>query len=169
MSSQEAIMSLTRHTILLVEDDASDSIILQRTLRGLSLAKPLQVVPSGEMAISYLDGNDPFVNRERHPLPTLIFLDLKLPGLSGFEVLTWIRQHPRLSKIQVVVLTGSRKSLDLYRAYELGANSYLVKPVKAEDLAGLAQSLNLPWLTLTESAPRNDLSGTGSLGQELAL
>jgi two-component system response regulator len=85
-------------------------------------------------------------------------LDLKLPGLSGFEVLTWIRQHPKLNKTQVVVLTGSRKSLDVYRSYELGANSYLVKPVRPEDLRSLADSLKLPWLSLTEEQATQALS-----------
>jgi CheY-like chemotaxis protein len=145
-------MSLARHTILLVEDDRNDVMLLQRVFSRLELARPLQVVPSGELAIAYLDGEPPFEDREQHAAPTLVFVDLKLPGLSGFEVLTWIRQHPRLTKMQVVVLTGSKRSLDVYRAFELGANSYLVKPVKSADLAGLAQSLKMPWLSLTGEA-----------------
>jgi CheY-like chemotaxis protein len=143
-------MSLARHTILLVEDDPDDVILLQRLLGGLKLARPLQVVPTGELAVAYLDGEGKFANRQQYPQPTLLFLDLKLPGLSGFEVLTWIRQHPRVSRAQVVVLTGSRRSLDVYRACELGANSYLVKPVRPEDLATLAQNLKMPWLALAQ-------------------
>src|SRR5512138_2531815 len=131
-------MSLSRQTILLVEDDLDDARLLERSLSRWDGTKPIQVVPSGEQALAYLEGREPFADRERSPLPSLIFLDLKLPGISGFEVLTWLRQQPRLSKIQVVVLTGSSKTLDVYRAYELGANSYLVKPVRPEDLAGLA-------------------------------
>jgi CheY-like chemotaxis protein len=143
-------MSLARHTVLVIEDDVNDTMLLQRTFSRFQLAKPLQIVPSGEVAMAYLTGVEQFGDRDRHPIPTLIFLDLRLPGLSGFEVLTWIRQQEHLGKTQVVVLTGSRKSLDVYRAYELGANSYLVKPVKAQDLTGLAQSLKLPWLALTQ-------------------
>ena len=159
-------MSFSSQTILLVEDDPDDTALLERTFSSLEAVKALQCVPAGELAISYLDGEGQFANREQYPLPTLIFLDLKLPGLSGFEVLTWVRQHPRLSKTQVVVLTGSSKSLDVYRAYELGANSYLVKPVRREDLEGLAKSLNLPWLALAGwraaenwSAKRDDSRG----------
>lgn len=144
-------MSLTQQTILVVEDDTNDILLLKRTFAQLAMAKPLQVVPNGEMALAYLDGKIPYADREVYPLPTIVFLDLKLPGMSGFEVLTWVRQQPRLGKTQVVVLTGSKKSLDVYRAYELGANSYLVKPVQREDLGNLAQSLNLPWLALAES------------------
>jgi len=145
-------MSLARESILLVEDDPNDLQLLQRTFDRFAVGRSLQVVSNGEEAICYLDGREPFSCREQYPLPTLVFLDLKLPGMSGFEVLTWIRQQPRLSRTKIVVLTGSRKSLDVYRAYELGASSYLVKPVQAEEIAGLAQSLNLPWLALTERA-----------------
>lgn len=144
-------MCFARQTILLVEDDANDTALLHRAFDRFSLLKSIRVVSTGEQAISYLDGHGKFSNRDEHPLPTLIFLDLKLPGMSGFEVLTWIRQQGRFDKTQIVVLTGSKKGLDVYRAYELGANSYLVKPVNAEDIAGLAQSLNLPWLTLADS------------------
>jgi CheY-like chemotaxis protein len=146
-------MSLARETILLVEDDPNDTLLLERTISRFNVGRSLQVVPNGEMAIAYLDGQSEFEDRERYPVPTLLFLDLKLPGLSGFEVLTWVRRQPRLSKMQVVVLTGSRKSLDIYRAYELGATSYLVKPIKPEDIAELGKGLKLPWLTLAKDRP----------------
>jgi CheY-like chemotaxis protein len=152
-------MSLTRQTILLVEDDPDDVLLLQRTIQRLNLGKPLQVVSTGELAVAYLDGRDQYADRQKHPLPTLVFLDLKLPGMSGFEVLTWLRQQPRLSRIQVVVLTGSSKSLDVYRAYELGANSYLAKPVGAEELTRLTESLKVPWLALAEP-PCSPLAST---------
>jgi CheY-like chemotaxis protein len=144
-------MSLCRETILLVEDDPNDLVLLQRTFERFNLGKPPCVVSSGELAVTYLDGQGEFADRERYPTPTLVFLDLKLPTMSGFEVLTWMRQQPRLAKTQVIVLTGSRKSLDVYRAYELGASSYLVKPVQPEDIARLAESLKLPWLALADT------------------
>jgi CheY-like chemotaxis protein len=149
-------MSLAAETILIVEDDSNDATLLERTFQGLSLASAPQLVPSGEVAIAYLDGQNQFANRDEYPLPSLLFLDLKLPGISGFELLTWLRRQARFARTQVVVLTGSRRSLDVYRAYELGANSYLVKPIQQDDLAGLAQSLKLPWLALTGSHPSGD-------------
>jgi len=145
-------MSLARENVLLVEDDPNDSLLLQRTFYRFRLAKPPYIVTSGELAISYLDGRDRFGDRDQYPVPTLVFLDLKLPAMSGFEVLTWMKQQPQLAKTQVIVLTGSRKSLDVYRAYELGASSYLVKPVQAEDIARLGESLKLPWLALADPA-----------------
>ncbi len=161
-------MSLARETILLVEDDANDTLLLQRTFSRFNLAKPLQVVASGEHAIAYLDGKEPYSDRATFPIPTLVFLDLKLPGLSGFEVLTWVRQQPKLVRIQVVVLTGSNKSLDVYRAYELGASSYLVKPIQPAGIASLAESLKLPWLALmdlrsTERPATATISPTGAI------
>ncbi len=151
-------MSLDSETILLVEDDSNDRIMLERTFGAFNLAKQIQAVPNGEDAIAYLVGKHPFA-QGKHALPTVVFLDLKLPGISGFEVLTWVRRQPRLKDVRVVVLTGSKRSLDLYRAYELGANSYLVKPVRAEDIARLAESLKLPWLALTkQGGPRHPLA-----------
>lgn len=142
-------MILGSETILLVEDDANDKVLLQKTFEEFDLTRQVQAVPTGEDAIAFLQGKHPYL-RGHHPLPTVVFLDLKLPRISGFEVLTWLRQQPQLNDIRVVVLTGSKKSLDVYRAYELGANSYLVKPVRAEDIARLAESLKLPWLALAE-------------------
>lgn len=150
-------MILGSETILLVEDDANDKVLLQKTFDEFNLARQVQVVPTGEEAIAFLGGKHPY-SRGHHPLPTVIFLDLKLPGISGFEVLTWLRQQPHLNDIRVVVLTGSKKSLDVYRAYELGANSYLVKPVRAEDIARLAESLKLPWLALAEQGAQHHLA-----------
>jgi CheY-like chemotaxis protein len=144
-------MSLSHHTILLVEDDPVDALLLRRTFDRLE-AHPVQVLTSGEAALEYLSGKGAYADRSNYPVPSLLFLDLRLPGLSGFEVLTWIRQQSSLSRLQVVVLTASSKTLDVYRAYELGANSYMVKPIRPEDLVGLAQRLNLPWRDLIDSS-----------------
>jgi CheY-like chemotaxis protein len=113
--------------------------------------KALQIVSSGEQAMAYLEGKPPFDERAQYPFPALVLLDLKLPGISGFELLSWIRQHARLARTQVVVLTGSKKGLDVYRAFELGADSFVAKPVGAADLKELGESLKLPWLALAEN------------------
>src|SRR5688572_439771 len=113
-------MSSSRQTVLLVEDSSDDVLLLQRVLKRANLGSFVHVMSTGEEAIAYLDGREEYVNRHLFPLPGLIFLDLKLPVISGFEVLTWIRQQPRFDLIQVVVLTGSRHTIDVYRAYELG-------------------------------------------------
>jgi len=137
-------------TILLVEDDPNDVLLVQRASRKADLVSPLQVVGDGEAAVAYLAGHGPYADRERYPLPALILLDLRLPRKSGFEVLEWLRQQPGLKRLPVVVLTSSRDSPDVNRAYELGVNSYLVKPVRFEELLALMQALHLYWMILNQ-------------------
>ena len=134
------------HTILLVEDDPNDVVLVRRAFRRARIANPLQVAQDGEAAIDYLAGRAAYTDRSRYPLPMLVLLDLKLPRRSGFEVLAWMRQQPVVNRIPVVVLTSSAESPDVNRAYELGANSYLVKPVVFEGLVDLVQRLKLYWL-----------------------
>jgi len=149
-------MNLTHYTILLVEDDSNDVLLIQRAFRKANLANPLQVVRDGEDAIAYLAGQAPYTNREHYPLPVLLLLDLKLPRKSGFEVLAWLRQQPGLKRLPVVVLTSSSRTADINQAYELGANSYLVKPVAFDALLDMVRTLNLYWLILNEKPDVTD-------------
>lgn len=143
-------MSLAPGAILLVEDDPNDVLLVQRAFRKANLANHLQVVGDGEEAVAYLTGQAAYANRKRHPQPMLMLLDLKLPRKSGLEVLAWLQQQPGLKRLPVVVLTSSRESADIDRAYDLGANSYLVKPVAFEALLDMVKTLDLYWLILNE-------------------
>lgn len=143
-------MSIARYTILLVEDDPNDVLLIKRAFRKANLANPIHVVGDGEAAVAYLAGQAPYTDRERYPLPMLLLLDLKMPRKSGFEVLAWLREQPGLKRLPVVVLTASRETNDINRAYELGANSYLVKPVAFDTLLEMVKTLNLYWLILSE-------------------
>ncbi|WP_250121884.1 response regulator [Chroococcidiopsis sp. CCMEE 29] len=142
--------NLAYYTILLVEDDPNDVFLIQRAFRRINLANPIQVVQDGEAAVLYLSGQEPYADRDRYPFPILVLLDLKLPRRSGLEVLEWLRQQPKLKRLPVVVLTSSRENSDLNRAYDLGANSYLVKPVAFDGLLEMVRSLNQYWLILNE-------------------
>lgn len=135
-------------TILLVEDDPGDVFRIQRAFRKLNLESSLQVVTDGEKAIHYLSGQDHYQDRDRYPLPVLMLLDLKLPRYSGFEVLSWLRTESNLRQLPVIVLTSSDYQLDIDRAYELGANSYLAKPPGPDALLEMVQTVGLYWLTL---------------------
>ena len=137
-------------TILLVEDEPGDVLLIRRAYRRANLASPLQVVGDGEAAVAYLAGQDAYADRRQYPLPALVLLDLKLPRKSGLEVLAWLRAQPALKRLPVVVLTSSRERGDVDRAYELGANSYLVKPVGFDTLQEMIQTLGLYWLVLNE-------------------
>lgn len=133
-------------TILLAEDDPGDVFRIERAFRKACSTVSLEIVSDGEQAIHYLSGQAPYQDRERHPLPALVLLDLKLPRHSGFEVLTWLRQTPHLKHLPVVVLTSSDQQADIDRAYGLGANSYLTKPPNPNTLLEMVQTLGLYWL-----------------------
>jgi len=143
-------MDFKHYSILLVEDDPNDIILIKRAFEKTRITNPLQVVEDGEEAISYLAGKGPYGDREKYSLPMLILLDLKLPRKSGHEVLEWLCQQPILKRLTVVVLTSSQQSSDINRAYDLGANSYLVKPVTFDALVEIVKTLNLYWLLLNE-------------------
>lgn len=126
--------------LLLVEDNEDDVFIFQRAFRRAGLSHPVQVVSDGQEAIDYLSGSGRFANRENHPLPSMIFLDLKLPRRNGHDVLAWIAGQADLPAIPVIVLTSSAEQRDLRRARELGALHYLVKPPSSTALAELVET-----------------------------
>jgi CheY-like chemotaxis protein len=137
-------------TILLVEDDENDLELFIRAYGKARMVNPIQRAAHGDDAVAYLEGTGKFADRRTYPLPVLVLLDLKLPRRSGLEVLAWIRSQAGLKRLPVVMLTSSRDSGDINRAYDLGANSYLVKPVAFENLLDLIRSLNTYWLVLNQ-------------------
>jgi len=136
--------------MLLVEDDPNDILLIQRAFAKASLVNPLKIVRDGEEALNYLEGTGQFADRGKHPVPSLILLDLKLPRRSGLEVLQWLREQPGLSHIPVIVLTSSKESSDINRAYSLGANSYLVKPVGFEGLLEMVKTIGMYWMIMNK-------------------
>ena len=134
--------------ILLVEDDENDVILLRRAFSQAHVTNRLVVVSDGEAAIAYLSNQAPYEDRVAFPTPILVLLDLKLPRKSGLEVLEWLKEQTSIRRTPVVVLTSSAESRDINRAYDLGANSYLVKPVRFSDLADMVRTLDLYWMIL---------------------
>lgn len=132
--------------ILLVEDREDDVLLIRKAFARAGLRNPLYVVNDGEQAIAYLMGEAPFTNRSEYPLPDLILLDLKMPRLDGFETLNWIRRQPGIRGLPVVVLTSSEEIRDVNRAYQLGANSFLVKPLDFENSIAVAKMIEKYWL-----------------------
>jgi len=131
--------------ILLVEDDPNDVLLIQRAFQKAGLHNSLKVVRNGDQAMEYLNGEDSYADRDRFPLPFLVLLDLKMPGTDGFEVLAWARSLPSLKRLLIVVLTSSNLQSDVDKAYDLGANSYLVKPVEFDDMVNLIQRFEAYW------------------------
>lgn len=136
--------------VLLVEDDENDVLFVQRAFKQSGILNPLRVVRNGDDAVDYLGGTGAYTDRQAHPLPVFVLLDLKMPRRSGLEVLAWAKERTGLKRIPIVVLTSSKKDDDVNQAYELGANSYLVKPVSYEGLIELTKSLQLYWLVFNE-------------------
>jgi len=144
-------LSPAQYVILLVDDRDDDLMVIKRAFAKARILNPLQTATSGEEAIAYLCGEGKYSNRAEYPLPELILLDLKMPGLSGFDVLRWVRQHPTLKTIRIVVLTASDHIRDVNLAYELGANSFLVKPVEFDRFLDLANAINGYWLWMSKT------------------
>lgn len=145
-------MTSSNPVLLHVEDDPNDVLLLQRAFKKANVPINIQAVNDGDKAVAYLGGAEGFGDREKFPLPSLILLDLKMPRKSGLEVLAWIRGQDKLRRLLVVIFTSSKHDEDINRAYDLGANSYLVKPVGFDMLVETAKLLNQYWLTTNERA-----------------
>lgn len=139
--------STDRRLVLVVEDNADDVLLLQRAFQKAELVNPVQVLTDGQQAVEYLTGEGEYSDRDLYPLPAVILVDLKLPKLSGFELLARLREYPELRRIPTVVLTSSREHRDVREAYELGANSYIVKSDKVIEMV---KAIQLYWLGLNE-------------------
>ena len=137
--------------VLVAEDDPGDVFLLQRAFTIAEIPTTLHFVRDGQEAIDYLDGKKRYADRQAFPLPDLLLLDLKMPKLNGFDVLNWVRQQPGLKRLLITVLTSSDQPQDINRAYDLGANSYLVKPHATEDLVALVQRLGRYWVDVNKT------------------
>jgi two-component system, response regulator len=143
--------------ILLVEDNPSDIGLTQRALAKGRIANTLIVAEDGQEAIDYLFGTGQYAGRDLNDLPALILLDLKLPKLDGFEVLHRIRGDQRTRRVPVVILTTSKEEQDVAQGYDLGANSYIRKPVDFSQFAESIEQLQLYWLVMNEAPPLKEM------------
>lgn len=134
--------------ILLVEDSPDDVELIRYAFKKSGILNPLVVISDGDQAVDYLGGHGRFVDRVQHPLPAMILLDLKLPRRSGFEVLSFLRGEDATRSTPVVILSSSNQPSDIARAYEAGANSYLVKPVSRGGLLDMVRALDAYWIKL---------------------
>ena len=137
--------------IVVVEDDPDDRHLLARAFKKLGSNVPLRFACDGDEAIALL--NEVVSSTDQRLRPVVILLDLKLPRRSGLEVLAWVKEQPALRRIPVVILTSSREQTDLKKAYDLGANSFLVKPSQPQALHSLIEQVNSYWVGYNEMAP----------------
>ena len=132
--------------ILLVEDRQDDVTLIERAFSKAGVRNPFFVVRDGEEALAYLHGTGKYFNRDEFPLPDIMLLDLKMPRMDGFEVLEEIRKDKNFAALRIIVLTSSEELHDVNRAYDLGANSFLVKPLEFENFTAMMRTLSAFWL-----------------------
>lgn len=142
-----------RTVMLLVEDNEDDVFAFERALKKAGVTNELRIVTDGQQALDYLFGQGASGNGAQNSRPFLVFLDLKLPYFSGFEILQRMRHSRDLADVAVVVLTSSAEIKDKQQAYALGARSYLVKPPDAQDLLDVIASLETFWLQRRSTGP----------------
>jgi len=134
--------------VLMVEDDESHALLVKRVFERAGLANPVRVIRNGDEAVSYLSGEGDYADREANPVPALLLLDVHVPGRSGLEVLSWLRGRTELKGLPVLMFSGSAESEAINRAFELGVDSYLVKPVAFDALLDAINGLGLRWAVL---------------------
>jgi CheY-like chemotaxis protein len=139
--------------ILLVEDNPSDIELTKRALARSRITNELVIAEDGQEALDYLFGEGEYTGRNVSELPALVLLDLKLPRVEGLEVLRRIREDQRTSRLPVVILTTSKEEQDVAQSYDLGANSYIRKPVDFTKFAQSVEHLGLYWLVMNEEPP----------------
>ncbi len=138
--------------ILLVEDNKMDVALTINAFKEAHLSNEIHVVNSAEEALGYIKGEGAYSDRMIHPLPDIILLDLKMPGLGGLEFLKIIKSTPRLKRIPIIVLTSSNEEQDINRSYDYGANSYLVKPIEFSGFQKVVAEVSDYWFTLNVTA-----------------
>ena len=153
-------MSVQRrpYTILLVEDDENDAFLFKLALERAKILNPVQWLKDGIEAIAYLTGESPYTDRTVFPQPELVILDLKMPRMSGLELLAWLRDHPAFQGIPIIIMSSSMEERDVRRAYNLGANTYFVKPGSFDIFVTLIGKVHAYWESsiITPRGPRTD-------------
>jgi CheY-like chemotaxis protein len=142
--------------ILLVEDNRMDVELTLDAFHEAKLLNTIHVASNGQEALDYVFGHGRYADRNAFPMPNLILLDLKLPGIDGFEVLRQIKSTPILKRLPVVILTSSKEEGDRALSYDQGANSYLVKPVSFDGFLGVVRQIEGYWLSLNVAPPEGE-------------
>ena len=144
--------------ILLVEDNRMDVELTLDAFKEARLLNTIYVSPNGQDALNYLFGRGKYADRITYPMPNLVLLDLKLPGIDGFEVLRQVKSAPILKRLPVVILTSSKEEGDRALTYDIGANSYIVKPVSFDGFLDVIKQIEGYWISLNVAPPDGEIS-----------
>jgi len=141
--------------ILIAEDDEDDALLISSTLKKAGVHNPLVALHDGTEVIAYLKGDKQYADREKFPFPSVLLLDLKMPRISGLQVLQWLAERKQAREILIVVLTGHNDLGNLRTAYQTGARSFLTKPCRVADIQSLVRSYSTYWESDAISDQRN--------------
>ena len=144
--------------ILLVEDNRMDVELTLDAFKEARLLNTIYVSPNGQDALDYLFGRGKYADRITYPMPNLVLLDLKLPGVDGFEVLRQVKSAPILKRLPVVILTSSKEEGDRALTYDIGANSYIVKPVSFNGFLDVIKQIEGYWISLNVAPPDDEIT-----------
>lgn len=142
--------------ILLVDDNKMDIALTLDAFREARLLNQIHVAHNGQEALEYLNGIGQFEDRDKYPLPNIILLDLKMPGIDGIEVLKRVKTTPTIKRIPIIILTSSKQEGDRALSYDLGANSYLVKPISFNGFIDVVTKITEYWISLNVEPPINN-------------
>jgi CheY-like chemotaxis protein len=157
--------------VLVAEDNPDDALLLRRALEKAGIRARLKIVSDGEEMLLYLEGRGAYANRGNYPMPSLIILDLKMPRKSGLEVLEWMGRNLHLAVVPKIVLSASNLDADVRAAYNLGANTYFVKPTTFDELVDTMRMVEVYWRKAMKLRPleggdgaTREFAGTERLG-----
>jgi CheY-like chemotaxis protein len=145
-------MDDSRYVILLVEDEENDAMLLKMAFKKNNILNPIHWVKDGLEAIAYLNGEGVYANHALYPFPEVLIVDLKMPRMSGLELLQWIRDHSNYKVIPTIIMSSSRQDSDIEKAYELGANTYIIKPSSFDELARVVKLTHEYWAASVKPA-----------------
>jgi CheY-like chemotaxis protein len=155
--------------VLVAEDNPDDALLLRRAIDKAGISARVKIVSDGEEMLLYLQGRGAYANRVANPLPTLMILDLKMPRKTGLEVLQWINENPEVAVVPTIVLSASNLEKDVRAAYNLGANTYFVKPTTFEELVETMRTVEKYWRQAIKVRPEPkaaSLSASGAVANE---
>ncbi len=151
--------------ILIAEDYESDAKLIERALKRAGVLNPILVVTDGDEAIAYLKGDGAYSDRTKFPLPGVLLLDLKMPRVTGFEVLEWWKKEPQLKELVIIVLSGLRELQEVTRAYQLGARTFLVKPPTEDEVKNLVKAFTVFCTAAAVESTKQNAASAESVGR----
>ncbi|HZF01090.1 MAG TPA: response regulator [Methylomirabilota bacterium] len=147
-------MNNTDYNILLVDDEENDATLVKMAFKQNNIISPIQWVKDGVEAVAYLNAEGIYADRIKYPFPQVLLLDLKMPRMTGLELLQWLRVNSHFKIIPTIIMTSSRQETDIEKAYDLGVNTYMIKPSSFDELKNMVKAIHEYWAISVKPKPR---------------